>query len=110
MSVSDTAPAQPTPPPPVPPLAKKTRRTWRDWMTIGVGFCLLAIPFYLLYWLYARISFKPEIDRLGGHVKLEVVGPRWFGDLIGPDFAWLLGTPVEITVPSQQMQVGDRWV
>jgi len=75
MSVSDTSL-----PRPAPPGAQKTPRTLRDWMTFGVGLCLLSIPFYLLYWLYARISFKPEIDRLGGSVQLDIVVPKWYRD------------------------------
>src|SRR5580698_6471849 len=77
---------------------------------VVVALVVFGIPAYCVYRLYARITFPTEIARCGGNVQLKVVGPQWYTDLVGQDYAWLLGTPTDFNAPSSSLKSSDYWL
>jgi Leucine Rich Repeat (LRR) protein len=77
---------------------------------VVVALVVFGIPAYFVYRLYAGITFPTEIARCGGNVQLKVVGPQWYTDLVGQDYAWLLGTPTDFSAPSASLKSSDYWL
>jgi hypothetical protein len=46
----------------------------------------LAIPIYGVYCLSQMIALQPDIEKAGGSVQLEVVGPQWLKDFATRDY------------------------
>ena len=103
MSVADPTVSQPT----------QSPRAWREvvrgWMIFGLFLGVLAIPLYGVYSLSEMIALQPNIEKAGGNVQLEIVGPQWLKDFAGRDYVWLFGTPISLNAPQRQ-KVDDRWV
>ena len=85
------------------------RAKFRARLTAAIALSIFSLSIYGIYWFSESISLQPEIEKAGGSVQLEVVGPQWLKDWAGRDYDWLVGTPVSLSVPSQ-LKADDRWV
>src|SRR5580704_6441487 len=95
--------------PPETPPRSRWRERLRGWTLLAVLIAVLAIPIYGVYCLSEMIALQPNIEKAGGSVQLEVVGPQWLKDWAGRDYVWLVGTPVDLNAPQRQ-RVDDRWL
>jgi hypothetical protein len=98
------------------PLVSQSTRlpsTWREtlqgWVLLAVVLGVLGVPLYIASCVSDLYTFQPELEKAGGSVQLEVVGPQWYKDFAGRDRDWLFGTPIRLSAPKRQ-RVDDRWV
>jgi hypothetical protein len=90
-----------------PKIAGRTK--FRARLTAAIALSISSLGIYGIFWFSETISLQPEIEKAGGSVQLEVVGPQWLKDWVGRDYDWLVGTPVSLSVPPR-LRVDDRWV
>jgi hypothetical protein len=58
-----------------------TRQSRRLWWGLGVGGVLLVFVVWLPWYLHTRVI--AEIERMGGGIDAEPVGPRWLRAIVG---------------------------
>jgi hypothetical protein len=103
MSVAEPCVSQPTP-------SQITRREklWA-WLMLAILLGVLGVPLYAVYSVSEMITLQPNIEKGGGIILFEAVGPQWLKDWAGGNYDWLVGTPVSLIVGPRQ-KVSDRWV
>jgi hypothetical protein len=103
MSVAEPCVSQPTP-------SRITRREklWA-WLMLAILLGVLGVPLYAVYSVSEMITLQPNVEKGGGIIQFEAVGPPWLKDWSGGNYDWLVGTPVSLIVGPRQ-KVSDRWV
>jgi Leucine-rich repeat (LRR) protein len=85
------------------------RKRSRGWITRAMLLAIVGTLLYVVWVLSQRYTFQSDLEKAGGTVQFEVVGPQWFKDFAGRDHDWLFGTPVRLSAPKHQ-RVDDHWV